>query len=215
MGNSAPPAKTRIVLADDHALARAGFRMLLEQQPGTEVIAEARDGAELVSLAIALDPDIVFTDIEMPGMGGLEAIRAIADAAPRVRCVVLSMHEDAAMVKLASASGAAGYLMKSASAQEFAQAVQAVTARGSYWSPAVAALLLTTSEPAPEELLTERQIEIVKRMASGQSAKEIAYELDLSSKTVDAHRARIMERLQLHDVASITRYAIKHRLVKL
>lgn len=207
--------RVRVVLADDHVLTRAGFRLLLEQVPGVEVVAEAGDGDELVGFARSLEPDIVFTDIEMPRKGGLDAIREISDSVPEVRCVVVSMHNTAEMVKLAAASGAVGYVMKDAPALEFRNAITSVTARGTYYSPTVAGLLLSKTEPAAHQVLTERQIEIVKLMASGRSTKEIAYDLNLSTKTVDAHRARIMERLQINDVASITRYALKQRLVSL
>ncbi len=209
------PTRVRVLLADDHALTRAGFRLLVEQVPDVEVVAEAGDGEELLVLARALLPDIVFTDVEMPKKGGLDAIREITDTLPDVRCVVVSMHNTAGMVKQAAASGAVGYVMKDAPAQEFRSAIASVMARGSYYSPAVAMLLLSKAEPTPLEVLTERQIEIVKLMANGRSTKEIAYDLSLSTKTVDAHRARIMERLQINDLASITRYALKHRLVSL
>jgi DNA-binding NarL/FixJ family response regulator len=207
--------QVRVVLADDHALTRAGFRLLLEQVPGVEVIAEAGDGDELVGLARSLEPDIVFTDIDMPRKGGIDAIREISDSAPGVRCVVVSMHNTAEMVKLAAASGAAGYVMKDAPALEFQNAITSVMTRGSYYSPAVAMLLLSKTQPTPSEVLTERQVEIVKLMAGGQSTKEIAYALNLSTKTVDAHRARIMERLQINDIANLTRYALRHGLVRL
>lgn len=209
------PAQVRVVLADDHALTRAGFRLLLEQVPGVEVVAEAGDGEELVRVASALAPDIVFTDIDMPHKDGIAAIRELSNSNPDVRSVVVSMHNTAAMVKRAAAAGAAGYVMKDASAQEFGNAIRNVLERGTYWSSAVAGLLLSKSEPLPEDILTERQLEIVKLLATGQSAKEIAYALTLSTKTVDAHRARIMERLQLGDIASLTRYALKHRIVTL
>jgi DNA-binding NarL/FixJ family response regulator len=210
-----PETPVRVVLADDHAMTRAGFRLLLELVPGVEVIAEAGDGDELVALARSLEPDIVFTDIDMPRKSGIDAIREISDSAPTVRCVVVSMHNTAEWVKLASASGAAGYVMKDAPSHEFQNAIASVMARGSYYSPAVASLLLSKTPPTPHDVLTERQIEIVKLMAGGQSTKEIAYALNLSTKTVDAHRARIMERLQINDVANITRYALRHGLISL
>lgn len=215
MQPNAPQRPIRIVLADDHAMLRAAFTLLVEQLPGAEVIAEAGDGEELIRVAEALEPEIVFVDIEMPKMDGLEAIRRLAQSRPNVRCVVLSMHESVEMVRRAAACGAAGYVMKNASAQELHSAIDAVMARGSYYSPAVASLLLAPVPPGPQEVLTERQVEIVKLMASGKTSKEIAYELGLSPKTVDAHRARIMERLQIFDLASLTHYAIRHRLVEL
>lgn len=210
-----PDAGISVVVADDHALLRAGFTMLLEQIPGVEVAGEAGNGVELVALVESVNPDIVFTDIDMPKMDGLEAIARLAKSRPRVRYLVLSMHDTAEMVRRAAGSGANGYLMKNASAQELRTAIDTVMSRGSYYSPSVAALLLAPGTPGPSELLTQRQIEIVKRLARGQSSKEIAFELGLSAKTVDAHRAGIMQRLEISDVASLTRYAIKHGLVNL
>ncbi|MGE4242387.1 response regulator [Ramlibacter sp.] len=205
--------KVRVILADDHMLTRAGFRALLEQLPSVEVVAEAGSGDELVRVAQALEPDIVFTDLEMPRLDGIGAIRELSNSCPGVRAVVVSAHNTADMVKRAAAAGAAGYVMKDASSQEFGNAIQSILERGTYWSPGVAALLLSKTEPSPTDVLTERQIEIVKRLASGESAKEIAYALNLSTKTVDAHRARIMERLRMNDIATLTRYALKHQLI--
>jgi len=189
------------------------MRSLLESIEGVKVIAEASGGAELVKLAEALEPDIVFTDIDMPGMNGVEAIQRIARSRPKVRSVVVSISESADVVKRAAAGGASGYLMKNASLQELRVAVDAVMNRGSYFSPEVAGLLLKPSAPGPSDLLTERQIEILKLLAQGLSTKEIAYELKLSPKTVDVHRAHIMERLEIADVANLTRYAIRHGLI--
>ena len=214
MQRSIPAARpVRIILADDHALLRSGLGALLENVEGVEVIAEAGDGEELIKLAEALDPDIVFTDIAMPGMDGIDAVGHLKQSRPAIRCVIVSMHGTGDMVKRAAAAGAAGYVMKNSSAHELRQAIDEVMSRGSYFSPAITALLLSPADPGPTDLLTSRQIEILKMMARGLSTKEIAYELDLSPKTVDAHRARIMTRLDLADIASLTRYAVKHGLV--
>jgi DNA-binding NarL/FixJ family response regulator len=213
MQPNAARQRVRIVLADDHELLRSGVRALLEGLQGIEIVAEAADGDELIAVAESLEPDVVFTDISMPGRDGLQAIAHLRKTRPGVRCIVLSMHDSIESVKRAVACGAVGYLMKNASAQEVRVAVDTVMSRGQYYSPAIAALLLAPAAPAPHELLTERQVEVLKMLARGLSAKEIAYELDLSSKTVDAHRARIMERLEINDIASLTRYAIRHGLV--
>jgi len=206
-------APVRLIVADDHTLTRAGLVLLLENLERVEVVAEAADGEDLVRQAEALQPDLVFTDIEMPRMDGLGAIRRLALTRPRVRCVVVSMHETAAMVRSAAQAGAAGYVLKNASAQELGVAVREVQRRGAYFSPAVASLLLASTEPDPDELLTERQVEVLTLVARGRSSKEIAHDLRLSPKTIDAHRSRIMDRLHAHDIASLTRYAIRAGLV--
>lgn len=204
----------RVVLADDHDLVRSGIAALLSQVAGVEVIAEARDGDELISLVEHLLPDIAFTDITMPGTDGLAAVAHIHARWPQVRLVVLSMHHTVDFVKRAVANGACGYLMKNAPSFELGQAIQSVMERGHYFSPSISQQLLQPSEPTAADLLTERQIEILSHIAQGRSSKEIAFELGLSSKTVDVHRARIMQRLELKDVASITRYAVRNGLVK-
>jgi DNA-binding NarL/FixJ family response regulator len=204
----------RVVLADDHDLVRSGIKALLSIVDGVEVIAEARDGRELVTLVESLAPDIVMTDISMPGMDGIAAIAEIHERDPSVRMLVLSMYDTVDFVKRAVAHGACGYLMKDAPPFELEQAVRSVMATGSYFSPAIAQRLLQPSEPSADDELTHRQVEILKLIAQGRASKEIAYELGLSPKTVDVHRARIMERLQLNDIASLTRYAVRKGLVK-
>jgi DNA-binding NarL/FixJ family response regulator len=204
----------RVVLADDHDLVRSGIKALLSMVDGVEVIAEARDGKELVTLVEDLKPDIVMTDISMPGMDGITAIAEIHERDPKVRMLVLSMYDTVDFVKRAVTNGACGYLMKDAPPFELEQAVRSVMATGSYFSPIIAQRLLQPSEPSVDDELTHRQVEILKLIAQGRASKEIAYELGLSPKTVDVHRARIMERLQLNDIASLTRYAVRKGLVK-
>lgn len=204
----------RIILADDHDLVRSGIKLLLTMIEGVEVIAEARDGNELITLARALQPDIVMTDISMPGTDGISAIAEIHRTHPQVRLVVLSMYDTVDFVKRAVSHGACGYVMKEAPPLELEQAVRAVMTSGSYFSPAIAQRLLRPSEPTVGEELTARQIEVVKLIAQGLASKEIAYQLGLSPKTVDVHRARIMERLGLNDIASLTRYAVRKGLVQ-
>jgi DNA-binding NarL/FixJ family response regulator len=214
MKNTAPSKTIRIVLADDHDLVRSGIKALLGMIEGVEVIAEARDGRELVTLVESLDPDVVMTDISMPGMDGITAISEIHAKHPQVRLLVLSMYDTVDFVKRAVANGACGYLMKDAPPFELEQAVKSVMATGSYFSPSIAQRLLQPSEPTIDDELTHRQIEILKLIAQGRASKEIAYELGLSPKTVDVHRARIMERLHLNDIASLTLYAVRKGLIK-
>jgi DNA-binding NarL/FixJ family response regulator len=204
----------RIVLADDHDLVRSGIKALLSMIEGVEVIAEARDGEELIQLVDSLQPDIVMTDISMPRMDGIAAISQIHARHPQIPMLVLSMYDTVDFVKRAVASGACGYLMKDAPPFELEQAVRSVMATGSYFSPAIAQRLLQPSEPTIDDELTTRQIEILKLIAQGRASKEIAFELGLSPKTVDVHRARIMDRLRLNDIASLTLYAVRKGLVK-
>ena len=214
MRNIAPRKNVRIVLADDHDLVRCGIKALLSRLEGVEVIAEARNGNELVALVDDLNPDIVMTDISMPGMDGIAAISEIHAKRPETRLLVLSMYDTVDFIKRAVASGACGYLMKDAPTFELEQAVRSVMTTGTYFSPAVAQRLLQPSEPTADDELTPRQVEILKLIAQGHASKEIAYQLGLSPKTVDVHRARIMERLRLNDVASLTLYSVRKGLVE-
>lgn len=209
------PQHVRVVLADDHELVRSGIKSLLSMVDGVEVIAEASDGSELIQLVDSLTPDLVMTDISMPGMDGITAIAAIHAKCPQVRVMVLSMHEELDFVKRAVSMGACGYLMKDAPSFELEQALRSVMATGSYFSPSISQRLLQPSPPTARDRLTARQLEILTLIAKGLAAKEIGHQLGLSPKTVDIHRANIMERLQLHDVASLTKYALREGLITL
>jgi DNA-binding NarL/FixJ family response regulator len=214
MKSQAASKPLTIVLADDHDLVRSGIKALLTMIDGVEVIAEARDGRELLNLLAGVTPDLVMTDISMPGMDGIAAIAEIHDRYPALKVLVLSMYDTVDFVKRAMASGACGYLMKDAPPFELEQALRSVMTMGSYFSPAIAQRLMQPSEPTARDELTQRQIEILKLIAQGRASKEIAFELGLSSKTVDVHRARIMDRLRLNDIASLTLYAVRKGLIK-
>jgi two-component system, NarL family, nitrate/nitrite response regulator NarL len=204
----------RVVLADDHDLVRSGIKALLTKICGVEVIAEASDGEELVALLADVEADLVMTDISMPGMDGITAIAQIHSRYPEVKILVLSMYGTVDFAKRAIASGACGYLMKDSPPFELEHAVRSVMVTGSYFSPSIAQRLLQPSEPTADDELTQRQVEILKLIAQGRGSREIAFELGLSPKTVDAHRARIMVRLRLNDIASLTRYAVRQDLIK-
>lgn len=208
------PAPLRIVLADDHDLVRSGIAALLASIPGVQVLALARDGVELLEILKTVQPEIVITDITMPGLDGYEAAQRITSEFPGVRVIILSAQDSVEAVRKAVASGACGYLRKDAPVYELELALRSVMHAGSYFGTGVAQLLLQAGEPDVAELLTGRQVEVLTRIAQGKSAKEIAHELGLSSKTVDVHRTKIMERLDLHDIASLTRYALRKGLVK-
>ena len=208
------PARIGVLLADDHDLVRGGIRAMLELMPEVDVLGEARDGNELLAHLERIRPDLVITDISMPGLDGLTALAQIRARQPQLRVLVLSMHDSADFVRRAVANGASGYLTKQAAPRELREAVRAMAATGSYFSAAVARLLLAGERAGGGDELTERQLEILTLLANGLSSKEIGYELGLSSKTVDVHRGRIMERLDLRDVASLTRYAVRKGLVQ-
>jgi DNA-binding NarL/FixJ family response regulator len=210
----ATPLCKRVVLADDHDLVRAGIQGLIELLPDVEVVAQAGSGEELLAVLEGVEPDLVITDIQMPGMDGLETVTKIRSRLPFIPILVLSMFDTAEMVQRAVASGANGYLMKNAAPQELQHAVSVMLGTGSYFNARVARLLMQRVDALADDGLTDRQKDVLSLMASGLSSKEIAFQLKLSPKTVDVHRARIMERLHLRDVASLTRYAVRRGLVK-
>jgi DNA-binding NarL/FixJ family response regulator len=205
--------RIRVVVADDHDIVRAGILALLETMPGVTVAGEASNGRELVALLDSVSADVVLTDLAMPDMEGLAAIPAICAAHPAAKVLVLSMHDGVDVVRRAVSAGAAGYVVKSAAPSELEQAIRSVAAFGSYFSATVTERLLQPPAPAATDDLTPRQKEVITLIARGKSSKEIARELGLSPKTVDVHRARIMERLRLNDIAGLTRYAMSRRFV--
>lgn len=210
-----------ILIADDHALVRAGIRAFLERIPNIEVVAEASDGREAVELVAKRQPDIVLMDIAMPGLNGLEATRQIVNTWPAVRVIILSMHASEEYVWQALRAGARGYLLKGASLAEMELALSFVVRGEIYLSPPLSQQAITEyvkrtgKERAREEQLTPRQREILSLIAEGKSTKKVALQLNISIKTVESHRTQIMERLNIHDVAGLVRYAIKTGLVKI
>lgn len=209
---------TRILLADDHTLVRSGFRALLEQLEGVEVVAEAADGREALRLIEAHRPDIVLMDIAMPELNGLEATARITKQFPDVRVILLSMHANEEYVSEALRTGAAGYMLKDAAAVELELALRAVMSGESYLSPAVATRVVAAQARATDTgsglaRLTPRQREILQLIAEGNSTKAIARKLGVSVKTVETHRAKLMERLDIHDIAGLVRYAIRVGIV--
>jgi DNA-binding NarL/FixJ family response regulator len=210
-----PSDPIRVMLVDDHELVRSGLRALLSLVDGVDVVAEARHGAELLQLMATHEVDIVMCDLTMPGMDGLDVMEQIRRQYPGVDTIIVSMDNQPESIRRALAQGAAGYIVKQAASVELALALRTVAAGGRYVSPTIARVLLQPPPAdAPEGLLTPRQMEILTLIAHGRTAREIGERLGLSSKTVDVHRARIMERLGLHDIAGLTRYALKYRLVR-
>lgn len=204
----------RVLVADDHELVRAGIASLLRAMAGIEVVAEARDGDEALALAARHRPEVVVLDITMKGMGGLDAVARLAAEHPRTKVVMLSMHSDPAIVQQALASGASGYLLKDAVVAELEDALRGVMRGETCLSPSVARQVVEgfvrgTSGRRADPALTPRQREVLKLVVAGKGTKEIAFELGLSAKTVEAHRAQIQDRLGIRDVAGLVRYAIR------
>lgn len=211
-GEPAAPV-TRVLLADDHTLVRAGIRALLAAMPEVDVVGEAADGEEVLRLALRLLPDVVLMDIAMKGMNGLQATARLRQELPATRVIILSMHASGDYLQQALRAGAAGYILKDAATLELQLALAAVARGDTYLSPAVSAQVvegfLQQDRPAGTLTLTPRQSEILRLIAAGLSTKEIAFRLQLSGKTVDTHRAQLMERLGIHDIAGLVRYAIR------
>ncbi|MCC6365024.1 MAG: response regulator transcription factor [Bryobacterales bacterium] len=208
--------KIRILLADDHSVVRQGFRMLLAAQPDMDVVGEAQNGREAVDLAQSLQPDIVVMDVSMPELNGIEATRRIGDAAPRARVLALSMHRDSVYVREILRAGARGYLLKDAQENDLLNAVRAVSKGEGYLSPSVSDAVLNDYRKHvtdPIDLLTSREREVLQMIAEGQTNKEIAGTLNLSVYTVEAHRGRIMEKLNLHSTGELVRFAVRNGLI--
>jgi len=212
-------SKVRVLLADDHTLVRAGIRSLLESIDGVEVVAESGDGREALELIARHRPDVALLDIGMPELNGLEVAKRVARESPRTRVVILSMHADPSYVHQALRAGASGYLLKGAAVAELPLALRAVMRGESYLTPKVSKHVVDgflregEDEPGPLEGLTKRQCEILQLIAEGRATKEIAKILDVSVKTVETHRARLMERLDIRDVPGLVRFAIRAGLV--
>jgi DNA-binding NarL/FixJ family response regulator len=210
------PQKIRILLADDHAVVRQGFKLLLSQQPDVEVIGEAGDGAEAVSRALELKPNVIIMDIAMPVLNGVEATRRIMEADPEARILILSMHKDAVYVRETLRAGAKGYLLKESIDHDLMRAVRAVAAGDGFLSPEVSSTVLNEYQqtPDPFDQLTAREREVLQLLAEGKVAKEIASALDISVYTVDAHRGRIMKKLALKSSTELVRYAMRKGLIQ-
>lgn len=212
-----PPPAIRVLLADDHTLVRAGIRALLAGMTEVEVVGEAADGEAALQMALRLQPDIILMDIAMKGMNGLQSTTRLRESLPAARVIILSMHATGDYLQQALRAGAAGYLLKDAATLELQLALAAVARGDTYLSPSVSAQIvegfLQQDKPAGNTALTPRQSEILRLIAAGQSTKEIAFALKLSGKTVDTHRAQLMERLGIHEVAGLVRYAIRTGLI--
>lgn len=214
---------TKVVLVEDHGLVRAGLRALLEKFEDISVVGEASDGREAVRLVKRHRPHVVVMDVAMPNLNGIEAARQMIKESETVRILILSMHANEAYVLQTLRAGACGYMLKDAATTELELAIRAVARGETYLSPAVSKQVVRNllhgdggmSQSEPLQLLTPRQREVLQLIAEGKNTKQIAYLLGTSSKTVETHRAHIMERLEIYDIVGLTRFAIRSGLVQL
>jgi two-component system, NarL family, response regulator NreC len=208
--------KTRILLADDHNVVRRGFKLIVSKEPDLEVVGEAGNGREAVELAERLQPDVVVIDVSMPELNGIEGTRRISVSCPRTRVLALSMHRDAVYVREILRAGARGYIVKDADDDAFLDAVRSVARNEAYLSPAIADAVLSDYRKhvsSPVDLLTSREREVIQMIAEGKTNKDIANFLALSVYTVEAHRGKIMEKLNLHNTGDMVRFALRNGLI--
>jgi DNA-binding NarL/FixJ family response regulator len=212
----------RILIADDHEVARQGIRALLESHPGWEVCAEAKDGREAVELANNSKPDMALLDIGMPNLNGLDAARQILAMSPAIRILILTMHDAEQVVREVLAAGARGFVLKSDAARDLVAAVDALQHQRTFFTTRVTQMALNgyrrqekESQPSAKAVLTPREREVIQLLAEGKTSKEVAVALKLSVKTAETHRTNLMRKLDLHSVADLTLYAIRNGIVQI
>ena len=208
-------SRITVLLAEDHEIVREGFRKLLEAEADIEVAGEAKTGRQALALAQKLRPAVIVMDIAMPQLNGLEATRQILHLLPATRVLILSAHSDDAYVERALEFGAAGFLLKQASSHDLAKAIREVQKGNSFFSPSIAKRFQSRKPPSPNgrlkkdlARLTSRELEVLQLVVEGQANKQVAAELGISIKTVEKHRQNLMVKLDIHDTAGLTRYAI-------
>lgn len=213
----------RILIADDHDVARRGIRALLENHPGWQVCGEAKDGRETVELAAELKPDLILVDIGMPNLNGLEATRQILAVSPGAMILILTMHDTDQVVRDVLRAGARGFLLKSDAGRDLIAAVEALQQRRTFFTTKVSQMVLSgflnrDQQPSLDDLngnvLTSREREVIQLLAEGKTSKEVAVALNLSIKTAETHRTNLMRKLDLHSVADLTRYAVRNGIVQ-
>jgi len=215
----------RILIADDHEVARRGIRAVLENHPGWRVVGEARDGRESVDLAAATNPDIVLLDIGMPNLNGLEAARQILATSPEIAILILTMHDSDNVVREVLRAGARGFLLKSDAGRDLVAAVEALQLQRTFFTTRVSQMVLdgfldreknghTIKKDDSGDVLTSREREVIQLLAEGKTSKEVAVALNLSVKTAETHRTNLMRKLGLHSVADLTRYAVRNGIVQ-
>ena len=217
----------RILIADDHEVARRGIRSLLESHPGWQVCAEAKDGRDAVELAARTKPDLILLDIGMPNLNGLEAARQILPSNPNVAILILTMHDSDNVIREVLRAGARGFLLKSDAGRDLVSAVEALESQKTFFTPRVSQMVLDgflnrekkrsdTEDNADlsDAILTAREREVIQLLAEGRTSKEVAVTLNLSVKTAETHRTNLMRKLDLHSVADLTRYAVRNGIVQ-
>lgn len=206
----------RIVIADDHAIVREGLKQLLSMTGEFDIVGEARDGHEAMERVRSLDFDVLVLDMSMPGKSGMELIRQVKAERPKLRVLVLSMHEEHQYAVRAIRAGASGYISKDSASTELANAIRKAAAGGAYITPEVAEQLalgaMPTGDAAPHTTLSDREFQVLRMLAGGKSVSDVAEELHLSAKTISTHKARLMDKLGVGTTNELIRYAIRHRL---
>lgn len=211
-----PEKMTRVLLADDHSLVRRGLALILANDPTINIVGEARDGSEVIELVATLQPDVVVMDISMTGMNGIECTRVLAERSPNTKVIILSMHRDPVYVREALRVGAKGYLIKEDTDESLISAIRNVAKGNAFLSPAVAGVVVTDFRKHirnPLDLLSTREREVLYLIAEGRTNKEVASRLGLSVYTIEAHRSRVMEKLNLQSSVDLVRFAIRHGLI--
>jgi two-component system response regulator NreC len=215
--------KIRLLVADDHKIFRQGITKLLEQEPDLQVVGEAADGREAVKKATELKPDLVLMDIAMANLNGLEATKQIKKVLPETKIIMVTMHKNEEYILQSFQAGASGYILKEGAVEELVNAIRSIHQDKSFLSPTISKTLIdaylrkmeTGKTETPFDLLTDREREVLQLIAEGYTNREVAKSLFISVKTVEAHRAHIMQKLNIHDVAKLVKYAIQKGLVDL
>jgi DNA-binding NarL/FixJ family response regulator len=206
----------RIIIVDDHPILLQGIRKLLEAEPGYQVVGEASDGIEGVELIKRLKPDIAITDITLPGMNGLDIARSVANASPRTRIILLTMHKESPYVIEALNTGVHGYVIKTEASADLLRAIKDATRDRMYFSPMISQIVVDAyrNKDSPEsDPLTPREREVLQLIAEGQKTKQVAATLGISLKTAESHRTHLMKKLDIHDTAGLVRYAVRRGLI--
>jgi two-component system response regulator NreC len=211
-----PKPITRVLLVDDHAMVRRGLALILKTDPSMQLIGEAQSGDEALRLVTSLEAHVIVMDISMTGMNGIECTRLLAESSPKTKVIILSMHRDPVYVRESLRVGAKGYLLKEDTDDNLLSAIRNVAMGNAFLSPAIADVIVTDFRKHvsnPLDLLTAREREVLYLIAEGQTNKEAAMSLNLSIYTIEAHRSRVMEKLNLHSSVDLVRFAIRHGLI--
>ena len=212
----------KVIIADDHEIMRDGLKSMLEKQRDIEIIAETSDGRTTVELAMKLKPDVIIMDVSMPDMNGIEATRQIIEKSPKIKVIALSMHSDKQFILEMLNAGASGYLLKDCAFHELINAIHSVASNRSYLSPEIADVMIkefkhviSKESLSAFSLLTSRERQVLQLIAEGKTTKEIAYTLEVSTKTIETYRQQIMDKLDIHSIAGLTKYAVREGLTSI